>query len=99
MKQAIDTKTGDLLPVLADLVPPVDPVRRPRGRPPSGNAQTAAQRQAARRERLKASGVEALTFLVDDEVAAALRKFVEFKDMTQAEAINKILRDRLLRKR
>lgn len=96
MIQANDNKTGDLLTVLAV---PDAPVKRPRGRPASGLALSAAERQAARRERLRASGVEPLTFLVDDEVAAALRKFVEFKDMTQAQAINAILRDRLLRKR
>lgn len=96
MIQADDNKTGELLSLLVDLVPPV---KRPRGRPASGLALSAAERQAARRERLRASGIEPLTFLVDDEVAAALRKFVEFKDITQAQAINAILRDRLLRKR
>lgn len=93
MKQLNDNKTAEL-PVV-----PVEPVKRGRGRPPSGCALTAAERQQGRRDRLRAAGIEPLTFLVDDEVAAALRKFVEFKDMTQAQAINAILRDRLLRKR
>lgn len=96
MKQAEDIKTCELAGV--EVVQ--DAPKRGRGRPPaSGVAMSAAERQKLRRERLKVWGVEPLTFLVSEEVAAALRKFVEFKDMTQAEAIDRILRDRLLRKR
>ena len=60
---------------------------------------TAAERQQARRDRIKAAGGDVLTVTVDGEVAEALRRFVQFKDMTQGEAVTRILRDRLLRKR
>lgn len=69
-----------------------------RGRPP-GDGKTSAQRQKERRERLRQLGIVALTVEVPADVAAALRKFVEFKDETQSEAVVRILRDRLLRKR
>lgn len=51
------------------------------------------------RERRRAAGVEEITVEVDREVADALRRFVQFKDMTLGEAATRILRDRLLRKR
>lgn len=89
MKDLKDTLTVD----------PADPVRRQRGRPPTGEALTPAQRQAARRARLKASGKETLAVEIDSDVLARLREFVEFKDLTLGEVVSKILRDRLLRKR
>jgi hypothetical protein len=51
------------------------------------------------RERLREQGREILTVDVPQEVAEALRRYVEFKDMTQGQAVERILRDRLLRKR
>lgn len=85
-----------------DLVQPGAGVVRQRGRPvtnPLDKKEQAAARQKARRERLKAAGVESITITLPVDVIEALRKFVEFKDMTQADAVEKILRDRLLRKR
>lgn len=82
-----------------DLVTPGAGVVRQRGRPVTGTALTPAQRQKARRERLRAAGEEEITVKVSAEVAAALRKFVEFKDLTLGEALTKIMHDRLLRKR
>lgn len=88
MKQVEDTKTVDwVLP------------NRPRGRPPTGVAMTAAEKQKARRERLKASGVEPVTMNLDAEVMEALRNFTKYKDETLGQAASRILRDRLLRKR
>lgn len=74
-------------------------LRRPRGRPVSGNAMTASERQRARRARLAASGAHVFTVAIDADVVDALRAFLEFKDETQSSLVNRILRDRLLRKR
>jgi hypothetical protein len=89
MKQPGDNKTVDMLPA----------AKRPRGRPSTGVAMSAAERQRAYRERLRAVGGDVLSVTVDADVLEALRKFVEFKDITQGEAVTRILRDRLLRKR
>lgn len=74
-------------------------LKRPRGRPVTGNAMTAAERQKLRRERLRAAGDEVITLTVSLEVADALRRSVKFKDLTLGEAFNKIVYDRLIRKR
>lgn len=74
-------------------------VPKRRGRPPTGKALTPAERQARRRQRLAEEGRELVTVDVAAEVRQALAKYVEFKDMTLGEAVDKILRDRLLRKR
>jgi hypothetical protein len=89
MKQSEDTRAGDLL----DAAPPR------RGRLFTGKALSGADRQRQYRERLREKGRETLTVDVPQEVAEALRRYVEFKDMTQGEAVERILRDRLLRKR
>lgn len=89
MKQVDDHSTGDLL----------DGFKRPVGRPRTGLAKTPAQRKKESRDRLKAGGGEVITVEVSAGVAAALKRFVEFKDMSQGEAVNRILTDRLLRKR
>lgn len=81
-------------------------VPRRRGRPPTGTAKSGASRQAAYRQRLKESGLEEVTAFLDAEVAAALRGYVQRQNadrvgepITLGEAVEKILRDRLLRKR
>lgn len=74
-------------------------VKRPPGRPPKPDAMTGAQRQAARRARLRAIGVAQLSVDVPSDVLDALTKFVEFKDMTKGEVVARVMRDRLLRKR
>jgi hypothetical protein len=58
-----------------------------------------AERQRLRRERMREAGKATLTVDVDVDVIERLRKFVEFKDMTQGEVVSRVLRDRLLRKR
>jgi hypothetical protein len=74
-------------------------VPKRRGRPPTGKAMTASERQAKYLARLAAEGKAAVTVVVSQEVQEALSRYVEFKDMTLGEAVDKILRDRLLRKR
>jgi phage-related tail fiber protein len=79
-------------------------VPKRRGRPPSGKALSGASRIAAYRVRLAAAGRETLTLDVDQEVACALRAYVDRKksdaeDLTLGQAVERILRDRLLRKR
>lgn len=91
MKSIDDTKTLELLEI--------EPVKRGRGRPSTGQAMTNAERQAARRARLAAAGERDFTVRLPADVVAALDKFMQFKDLTQSEVIARILRDRLLRKR
>lgn len=89
MNEPEDTRTGDFQGAA--------PSRR--GRSPTGKALSGADRQRMYRERLREQGREILTVDVPQEVAEALRRYVEFKDMTQGQAVERILRDRLLRKR
>lgn len=77
-----------------------------RGRPPNPDAKSGADRQAAYRERKKAQGIEETTVQLDSDVLAALKKYVEKQNkdvtdgrMTIGHALNKIVRDRLLRPR
>lgn len=81
-----------------DATPPAS-IRR-RGRPATGNALSASARQARRREKLEAEGKTLLPRVaVSLEVRDALAKFIQFKDMTLGDALDRIVRDRLLRKR
>jgi hypothetical protein len=73
--------------------------RAKRGRPANPNTPTAAQRQAKYRANLAAAGKAEIQVIVALDVQAALAKHIEFKDMTLGQAIDKIVRDRLLRKR
>lgn len=77
----------------------VEQERAKRGRPANPNTPTGAQRQAKYRANLVASGKGELQVIISADVQAALAKHVEFKDITLGEAIDKIVRDRLLRKR
>jgi hypothetical protein len=70
-----------------------------RGRPSTGKAMTPAERKAASRARLAAEGKGVLSVDVSLEVIEALRKHVQFKDEDQGEAVDRILRAYLLRKR
>lgn len=79
-------------------------VPRRRGRPPTGKAQTDAQRQASRRARLASAGLETIQVQVPADVAEALRAYVarrtsDAEPMTLSDAVERILRDRLMRKR
>jgi hypothetical protein len=72
-----------------------------RGRPSSGLALSAADRQRRRLEKLEAEGKALLPrVVVSQDVHKALAKFIQFKDgMTLGDALDRIVRDRLLRKR
>ena len=72
---------------------------RQRGRPATGEAMTAAQRQKARREKLRAAGVGSMTVQLPVEVIDAVRGFLKFKDETQDQLIERLLRQQLMRKR
>lgn len=74
-------------------------VQRSRGRPASGVAMTTAQRQKARRDRLRAAGVGSLTVQLPLDVINALNEFMRFKNLTQDQVIERLLRQQLLRKR
>jgi len=88
-RQSSDTKTLDLL----------GGAIRQRGRPATGAALTNVQRQAAYRARLKDSKLQPVTVYLDDDLVTALKKYVEFKDIDYSQAVQRIMRDRLLRKR
>jgi len=73
---------------------------RKRGRPSTGKALSPSARQARRRAKLEAEGKTLLPAAkVSLEVAEALAKYIRFKDMTLGDALERIVRDRLLRKR
>lgn len=88
-KIVVEVRQGDLL----------EGVARQRGRPRTGNAMTPAQRQKARRERMRAAGMASLTVDLPVDVVQALNKFLQFKDETQDQLIERLLRQQLLRKR
>lgn len=84
---------------IQDNAAPPASIRR-RGRPTTGNALSASARQARRREKLEAEGKTLLPRVaVSLEVRDALAKFIQFKDITLGDALDRIVRDRLLRKR
>lgn len=83
-----------------DIASEVPIATKRRGRPPSGKALSASERQARRRAKLEAEGKALLPpCKVAKDVADALNKFIQFKDMTLGDAVDRIVRDRLLRKR
>lgn len=76
------------------------PTSGKRGRPPTGKALSAADRQARRVAKLEAEGKALLPRIaVSQEAQKALYKYIQFKDMTLGDALDRILRDRLLRPR
>lgn len=89
MKQLEDNRTGDLLGGAV----------RQRGRPATGVAKSPAQRQADRRARLASEGKTSLTVEVSADAFAALASFVQFKDMTKDQVIERLIRSQLMRKR
>lgn len=75
-------------------------VPRKRGRPSTGNALSASARQVRRRAKLEGEGKTLLPRIaVSQEVKQALANYIQFKDMTLGDALDRIIRDRLLRKR
>jgi hypothetical protein len=88
MKQAADNRTLE-----------IEGLPKRRGRPPTGTAMTAAQRQAKAKKKKLEAGKAELKVSISAEVRDAINKYVEFKDLTLGDAVDRILRDRLLRKR
>jgi hypothetical protein len=93
MKQADDNKTIDMLGL-----------KRGRGKPKGDTpALTSAQRQAARVERLRASGVDFLKVQLPVDVLDALDKFAASKDRakveTKSQVIERLIRSSIMRKR
>lgn len=73
---------------------------RKRGRPSTGTALSESARQARRRAKMEAEGKILLPRIaVSLEVRQALTSYIQFKDMTLGDALDRIVRDRLLRKR
>jgi hypothetical protein len=81
MRQLEDNKTVDL----------IAGARRQRGRPPTGDAMTAAERQAARRQRLREGGMVSLTVMIPADLAASLDEFLKFKDEGKDSAVARAL--------
>jgi len=86
-------------PIAVEGSQPKPPAKR--GRPSSGKALTAAERQKRRLAKLEAEGKALLPqVVVSQQVQEALAKFIKFKDgMTLGDALDRIVRDRLMRKR
>lgn len=75
-------------------------VPKRRGRPATGSALSAAERQARYRAKKAQAGKAVLTVEVSQEVVDALQAYVKFRDgVTQGDAVDRILRAYLLRKR
>jgi hypothetical protein len=89
MKDARDNRTLDI----------EGGARRQRGRPPSEETRTAAERKADSRAAKKAAGLETVTIELSLDVLEAIRAKTVFGVTTQAQVIDKILRNQLLRKR
>lgn len=66
------------------------------GRPPSGKAMSAAVRKRNQRERM---GLVTMSVDLPSDLTDALAQYMEFKAMTKAQVIEKLLRSQLLRKR
>lgn len=62
-------------------------------------AKTNAQRSKEKRDRLAAEGKKQISATVSLEVIEAIKRHIEFKDLTLGDAVEKALRDRFLRKR
>lgn len=90
MKQIEDDKTLELL----------DPVKRGRGRPSTGAALTAAERKARQRaRRLEQDGVKDITVAISLEAIDKLKGFIQFKDLTPGQVIDRLILQQLARKR
>lgn len=94
MKQVDDNKAIDML---------AGPIKRGRGRPKSSTRpMTGAEREKARSERLKASGVGFLKVQVSVELLEALDRFAASKDRplveSKSEVVERVLRGYLMRK-
>lgn len=87
MKDGADTKTGELIPLT-----------RPRGRPATGEGKSAAVRKREQRARFKEKGLVPMTVNIPLDLFVQLTKFLQFKDTTKDEVVERFLRH-ALRKR
>lgn len=78
-----------------DLTAELPGVPKKRGRPASGQAKTPGQRQKEYLDRLAAEGKTSVTMILSVAVVEALQKYMVGKDITQGEAADKLLRQRL----
>lgn len=85
MRDANDSVTGELVPV-----------KRKRGRPSTGTAMTAAERQAAYRAR---NDLVTVSVELPRDLVEALTDYLQYKDTTKNAVFEKLLRTQLLRKR
>ena len=82
-------------------------VTRRRGRPPTGRAKSGAERQRLYRQRKSDQGKEELPPIwLSSDVMAALKKYVTRQNadigsatFTLGDGVDRVLRDRLIRKR
>lgn len=94
MKQKEDVKTIDLVDQPG--------VVRQRGRPVVlvlSKQEQAAQRKRRSRAKLDARGKGTFSVTLPLDVIEAVREFLRFKDESQDQLIERVLRDRLMRKR
>lgn len=79
-------------------------VAKRRGRPPTGKALSPAERMKAMRDRKRDEGLEQVSFFLSKDEADALRAYVkrraaDVEELTLGDAVGRIVRDRLMRKR
>lgn len=82
-----------------DLTVELPGVAKRLGRPPTGKALDNAARSKAKRDRLEVDGKKQVSVTISIDVLEAIKKHVQFKDLTLGDAFDKALRDRFLRKR
>ena len=87
MKHPFDKVTAEL--------PAVLPAPKKRGRPPTGNAMSAAERTRKHRE---THNLRTLAVDIPSELFDALQEFMRFKDKTQSQVVSDLLTKQLLRK-
>lgn len=87
MKQKNDVRTAE-----------IPGLKRPVGRPPTGNAMTGAERIRLMRQR-RAELKRAVSIELGVDVKARLDEYRQFKDETESQVIERILRNQLMRKR
>jgi hypothetical protein len=74
----------------------IEGIKRPRGRPVTGKAQSAAERVRASRER---RGLVAVTIDLPADLVDQLNEYLQFKGVTKNEVFAKLIQSQLLRKR
>lgn len=72
---------------------------RGRGRPPTGEAKSNAERQRAYREAKRLEGLVPLTVYIPTEMMVALDNFLRFKDLDKDTVVQRCIRRELMRKR